>query len=79
MKGLLVVLVLLVVGVVCFGFYEGWFSVSKDNADQKVDVKFTVDPAKIRDDLDKVRHLGQHGKATAGDPAVAGNEQGRQP
>jgi hypothetical protein len=79
MIDLLVVLILLAVGVLCFGFYQIWLSVSKDNADQEVDVKFTVDPERIRDDLHKVRYLGQHGKATAGDPAVAGNEHGRQP
>jgi len=35
MKGLLVVLVLLLIGIAGLGFYRAWFDLSSDNMDHK--------------------------------------------
>ena len=52
---LLLILTLCVVG---FGFYQGWFIVSRhdrDTQDNKVDVTLTVDPNRVKDDATKVK------------------------
>jgi hypothetical protein len=54
MKQLLFVLFLLVVGVVCLGFYQGWFRIDSDHSEGKTHVTFTEDPNKIKTDLNKV-------------------------
>jgi hypothetical protein len=62
MKQLLFVLFLIVVGVVCLGFYQGWFGVSSDSTDGKHHVTFTEDPNKIKADLNKILPANlQHG------------------
>jgi hypothetical protein len=70
MKGFLVLLVLLVVGIACFGFYQGWFSLSTDNTDNKSNVTFTVDQDRIHEDeakaKDKMHDLGQKVKEKTG-------------
>jgi len=51
----LIVLVLLIVG---FGFYRGWFALSSSNADKgssKVNVNLTVDRDKIEKDAQTVK------------------------
>ena len=54
MKWLLVVLVLLVVGVIAVGFYQGWFHVSTDNTDHHPSVTIGVDENKMKQDKEKV-------------------------
>jgi hypothetical protein len=55
MKKLLVVLVLLVVGAIGFGFYRGWFQLSKGGGDEKANPAITVDQEKINADTEKAR------------------------
>jgi predicted negative regulator of RcsB-dependent stress response len=83
MKGLLVVLFLLVVGIVGFGFYQGWFHLSTDNADHKSNVKFSVDQDKIQEDekkaKGKVQDFGQKVKEKTGTQTDKVKEPERQP
>ena len=55
MRGFLVVLVLLVVGAVGFGFYRGWFQLSTDTTAGKSNATITVDKDKIQADQDKLK------------------------
>lgn len=51
------VLLVLALVVAVLGFYRGWFSLSsrgRDAESNKVNVKLTVDPDKMRDDAEKV-------------------------
>jgi hypothetical protein len=50
MKRLLLVLIVVLIG---FGFYRAWFYFSGDRDGQKVDIKFTLDKDKIKEDRDK--------------------------
>jgi preprotein translocase subunit SecF len=50
MKTLLVVAVLLLVGIVGLGFYQGWFHISTDGTEQKSSTTITVDKDKMRAD-----------------------------
>ena len=52
------VLLVLVLCVVGFGFYSGWFTLSKSGPDagsNKVDINLTVDPDKMKQDADAVK------------------------
>jgi len=53
MKRFLAVIVVLVVGVVGFGFYRGWFRVSTSDTERGNQVKLDVDKEKIKEDRDK--------------------------
>src|SRR5438445_6514012 len=55
MKGFLAVIVLLVVCVAAFGFYQGWFKMSTDNTDHKSNVTFWVDQDKFKADEEKAK------------------------
>ena len=57
MKRLIAVLIVLVLLVVGVGFYRGWFTVSKSDADvgNKVNVNLTVDGDKIQEDAEAVK------------------------
>lgn len=55
MKGFLCVCVLLVVGVVGVGFYQGWFHLSTDKADDKSNFTLTVDQDKFKKDEEKAK------------------------
>jgi hypothetical protein len=55
MRGLLFVCVLLVSGVAGLGFYQGWFHLSTDSADDKSNVTFTVDQDKFKKDEEKAK------------------------
>jgi hypothetical protein len=79
MKGILVVLVLLVAGVVGFGFYEGWFRVSTGTTDSKSNVTIEVDKDKIEADKEKVEGLGQKVKDRAGGRTDTAKEQEPRP
>lgn len=52
MKKFCTLLTLLVIIVIAFGFYRGWFAVSggREDAGEKVDVKLTVDTEKVKAD-----------------------------
>ena len=71
MKTLLVVVVLLLVGIAVLGFYRGWFRLSTDDTDNKVNTTITVDKDKIHADeetaKEKVQGLGQKVKERTGD------------
>jgi len=81
MRRLLVVLVLLVAAIVGFGFYQGWFRVSTDSTDDKVNTTITVDKDKIHADEEKAREkvhgLGQKAKEKTGDLTEKVKEQER--
>lgn len=59
MSRILFVLVLLIAGVGCLGFYLGWFQLDHDKIDGKSHTTITVDMDKIKADekkaLDKLR------------------------
>jgi hypothetical protein len=55
MRGLLVVLVLVVIGVVAVGYYRDWFKVGAANDNKAVNVNVTVDKAKIKEDEEKAK------------------------
>jgi hypothetical protein len=63
MKWVVIVLVLLVLGIVGLGFYQGWWGFATDNTGDKINITFTVDPERIRADKDKV--FGTEGKANS--------------
>ena len=71
MKNLLVVIVLLLVGIACVGFYQGWFSLSTNNSDQNPSATISVDRNKIKEDEDKAKEkiqaFGHKAKETTGD------------
>jgi hypothetical protein len=50
MKRLLFVLVLVVVGIIGLGFYQGWFHVGSDKADGKSNLTLSVDTDKFQED-----------------------------
>jgi cytoskeletal protein RodZ len=50
MKALLVIVVVLLVGIAGFGFYQGWFRVSTEGTEQQPSATITVDKDKIRAD-----------------------------
>jgi hypothetical protein len=58
MKRLIVVLVVLALVVVGWGFYRGWFALSSSDADKgsnKVNVNLTVDGDKMQEDVGAVK------------------------
>jgi hypothetical protein len=58
MKRLFVVVVVLALVVVGWGFYRGWFALSRsdgDKGDNKVNVNLTVDGDKMQDDAEAVK------------------------
>jgi hypothetical protein len=70
MKRLIFVLVLIVVGVGCLGFYLGWFQLTtQTTTDGKSNVTVTVDKDKIKDDeqkaKDKAKEIGRDAKDKA--------------
>jgi len=70
MKMFVAAIVVILVGIVGLGFYQGWFHVSSANADHKANVTITVDQDKMREDKDRVKdevqQLGQQLKARTG-------------
>jgi hypothetical protein len=59
MKGLLVVLVLLLIGIASLGVYRVWFNLSSDNTDHKSNVTFTVDQDKFKEDEEMAKEKAQ--------------------
>jgi hypothetical protein len=75
MKRFLFILVLIGVGVVCVGFYLGWFRIASDSSDGTTRITLTVDQNKIKTDenkaVEKVHNIGHQGtesNATAQPP-----------
>jgi hypothetical protein len=83
MRGFLVVMVLLAVGVGVLGFYQGWFRLSTDTTDHQSNVTVTVDQDKFQKDKEKaqekVHDLGHKAKEKTGDRTEKGNESDGQP
>ena len=69
MRGFLILVVLLLVGIVGLGFYRGWFQLSADNTDHKAHTTLTVDQDKIQEDKEKVEEFGRQAKEKASDRA----------
>jgi hypothetical protein len=63
------VLLLLVAGVVGFGFYRGWFSfkASHDPETGRDEIKFEIDRKKIEPDIDKIKQKIGGGSAQSGE------------
>jgi hypothetical protein len=58
MKKFAMVLALLLLCVVAFGFYRGWFSMSSSSpgsGSNKVNISLTVDPDKMKSDTKMVK------------------------
>ena len=55
MRGLLVVLVLAVVGVIAVGYYRDWFKVGAANDSKTVNVNVTVNKEKVKEDEEKAK------------------------
>jgi hypothetical protein len=60
MNRFLFILVLIVVGVGCLGFYLGWFHIGSDSSDGKTHITLTVDQNKIKADENKALHGSGH-------------------
>ena len=67
MRGFLILVVLLLVGIVGLGFYRGWFQLSTANTDHKVQTTLTVDQDKIQEDKVKAEEFGHQAKEEAGE------------
>ncbi len=69
MSRLLVVFLLLVAGVVALGIYQGWFTFTSNNTDDKANINIKVDKEKIKEDENKaakkVQDLGHKAKDKA--------------
>ncbi len=63
MRSFSLIIVVLLVGVGCLGFYLGWFHLGTESSDGKTHVTFTVDQEKIKADesaaVDKVQSVGK--------------------
>lgn len=73
MKGVLIFLFVIVIAVVGFGFYRGWWSISSTkDADNKVHVDFTVDKEKLSEDEKAALKKVHPGEQTVKDAGTAG-------
>ena len=83
MKGLFAVIVVLLAVIAGLGFYQGWFHVSSDTADQKSNMTFTVGRDKIREDegkaKEKMHDLGESVKGKIGGRTEKATEPERRP
>ena len=76
-------LILLLVGIICLGFYQGWFHITTHNTDQTHEIKssvtVTVDKDKIKADEEKVKEkvgeFGQKAKEKTGNKTGMVTEQ----
>ena len=83
MKNLVFVLFLILIVVLCVGFYQGWFHFSTNSTGDTSSATITVDKDKIHADeqeaKDKVKEFGQKAKEKTGDMAGKVNEPERRP
>jgi hypothetical protein len=77
MKRILVVLLLIVVGVVAYGFYEGWFQFSSEREGDKSTIKLTTDEEKIRKDVGKAEEKIQEAGQAIKEKTGIGTEKGQ--
>jgi hypothetical protein len=82
MRTIMFVGVLVLVGILVAGFYQGWFHFSTASTDHTSSATISVDQDKIRADQgkakEKVKELGRKAKKP-GDPADEGEQHERQP
>ena len=71
MKALFGAILLLVICIICLGFYQGWFHITTHGTDQKSSATITVDKDKIRADeskaKEKMEEFGQKAKDKTGE------------
>jgi len=83
MNRIVIVLLLLVIGVVALGFYQGWFHFSTGQAGDKSSMTITVDQDKIRKDKDqaveKTQEAGQSIKEKTGSATEKVKEETSKP
>jgi len=51
----LIVVVLLIVGTAVYGYYNGWYSLSRESDDHKTKIDITIDQDKIQQDKEKAK------------------------
>ena len=70
MKALVFLVVFVLAGIVCLGFYRGWFQLSTSNTDRQPSATVTVDKNKIHQDeqeaKDKVQGFEKKAKEKTG-------------
>ena len=83
MKNLVLVVILLLVGIVAVGFYQGWFHFSTNSTVNTSSATITVDEDKIQKDeqkaKDEMQVLRQDAKEKIDDRAGKAKEPERQP
>jgi hypothetical protein len=87
MKTLFGAIGLLLVGIICLGFYQGWFHITIHSTDQSHQIKssatITVDKDKIKADEEKVKEkvgeLGQKTEEKTSDRTGIVTEEERRP
>jgi len=83
MRRFWMLLVLLLVGIACLGFYQGWFKLSSEKGDQKSSVTFSVDENKLQKNEEKAKEelsdLGHKTKEKASDTTSKVEEPDRRP
>ena len=83
MKNLFGVAILLLVGIIGLGFYQGWFHFSTKSTDNTSSATITVDQNKIRADegraKEKVEEFGQKAREKTGDRTGKVKEPERRP
>jgi hypothetical protein len=83
MKTFFGVIALLAIGIVCVGFYQGWFHVTTHTTNQESSTTITVDKDKIRADEGKakegIHELGKKVSDKTSDRTVPATEGERQP
>lgn len=56
MRNLVFLLVLLALGIGIYGYYHGWYQVTKDQeSNNRLDIKVSVDKNKVREDTEKAQ------------------------
>lgn len=69
MKRIFIAAVFVLAGIAGLGFYEGWFQLSADKTDHKVDFKLSVDKDKFRADEQKLQErISPTAESTKGQP-----------
>ena len=81
MKKLLIVVLVLAVCVVGFGFYRGWFALSSPDSkgDDRVNINLATDTGKMQDDADAVKDKAAEltGNSAAESPRSARDDNAR--
>jgi hypothetical protein len=69
MNRFFVLFLVLVIGVVALGAYQGWFTFTSNNSDDKANVNIKIDKDKMQEDekkaVKKVQELGHQAKDKA--------------